>query len=91
MEIELDVFSGVPNPRWTLTDAEAEHVVSLLPASPLETPETESEGLGFRGFRLHNPERRSGLPEVVELGHGTGELAALLTAQAIHHGYAHLL
>ncbi|MCP3802763.1 hypothetical protein NLX83_26160 [Allokutzneria sp. A3M-2-11 16] len=87
MEIELDVFSGVPNPRWTLSGAEARRLVALLPA----TPEPEREGLGFRGFVLHNPEREFGLPDVVELGPGTGELAAFLTAQAIHHGYAHLL
>ncbi|WP_043811607.1 hypothetical protein [Allokutzneria albata] len=90
MEIELDVFSGVPNPRWTLSDAEARRLVSLLPATP-DAPGTERGGLGFRGFVLHNPERELGLPEVVDLGPGTGDLAAFLTAQAILHGYAHLL
>ena len=87
MEIELDVFSGVPNPRWQLSEAEARHLASLLPAER----EPARTGLGFRGFVLHNPERELDLPEVVDLGPGTGELAAFLTAQAVHHGYAHLL
>lgn len=51
MLVELDVFSGRPNPRWELDEQRSEqlrqleaHLTSALQA-PLEPP-----GLGYRGF-----------------------------------------
>ncbi|HTM44187.1 MAG TPA: hypothetical protein VL137_04485, partial [Polyangiaceae bacterium] len=35
VEIELDVFLGKPNPRWLLSRASAETLLSLLPAAPI--------------------------------------------------------
>ena len=49
-EVELDIFSGMPNPAWTLTNAEAESFVKQLAALP-ETPARDPRGnLGYRGF-----------------------------------------
>jgi len=50
-EIELDIFSGRPNPRWTLDSAEAKEFLTRLldrtvPMAPIHT----NEGLGYRGF-----------------------------------------
>jgi hypothetical protein len=50
-EIELDIFSGRPNPRWTLDADEGEEFLTRLldrtvPIAPLRS----SEGLGYRGF-----------------------------------------
>ncbi|MFB9908347.1 hypothetical protein [Allokutzneria oryzae] len=89
MEIELDVFSGIPNPRWPLSPEEAERLVALLP-TPLPSP-PRSGALGYRGFVLHTADREFGLPATVHLGRPTGALATQLIAQATQHGYAHLI
>src|SRR5262245_12000975 len=54
MKVELDAFSGRPNPQWRLTESEgaalARLIADLEPAatgSPSDPP-----GLGYRGFRL---------------------------------------
>ena len=54
MRVELDLFSGRPNPIWTLSQVEAESVrdtLAALPEAPGDTPATYS-GLGYRGFRV---------------------------------------
>jgi hypothetical protein len=49
-EVELDIFSGMPNPTWPLTDAEADSLVQQVRALP-HTAATELTGnLGYRGF-----------------------------------------
>ena len=54
MLVELDIFSGRPNPRWRLSDAEAARVRELIdalaPAPNSALP--EPPGLGYRGFRI---------------------------------------
>ncbi len=52
LEVELDIFSGVPNPRWNLTQAEVRDFVALaevgeVPAVPVDM---SPEGLGYRGM-----------------------------------------
>jgi hypothetical protein len=50
--VEVDVFSGVPNPEWTLDAASAARLTTLvshLTPAPNATPPPDS-GLGFRGF-----------------------------------------
>lgn len=50
-EIELDIFSGRPNPRWTLDAAEGkEFLTRLLDRAVPMAPISSSEGLGYRGF-----------------------------------------
>lgn len=51
MTVELDVFSGRENPRWTLTAQETARVEELLRGLP-GAPDAPPPGLGFRGFRL---------------------------------------
>lgn len=52
MLVELDVFSGRPNPRWELDELQSQRLLQIqnqLKASdrvPVEPP-----GLGYRGFR----------------------------------------
>jgi hypothetical protein len=54
MLVELDAFSGRPNPRWRLSDSEvaelARLIAGLAPASGGSSP--NPPGLGYRGFRL---------------------------------------
>ncbi|CAL9305092.1 hypothetical protein [Streptomyces sp. NPDC003090] len=56
LEVELDIFSGMPNPSWTLTDEEENQVLELLRSNPEQTSpvitEEEKFGLGYRGFLI---------------------------------------
>jgi hypothetical protein len=61
--IELDVFSGRPNPSWQLDDEARKKLVSLLGAlARAQTPAPEVPGLGYRGFTfgLGGPARAYG-------------------------------
>lgn len=50
VKVELDIFSGMPNPTWVLTNAEADSFVKQL-AALSRTSATELAGkLGYRGF-----------------------------------------
>jgi hypothetical protein len=49
-EVELDVFSGRPNPTWTLTGPEAEILERRLAALPRTAPCEVSGRLGYRGL-----------------------------------------
>ncbi len=54
LEIELDIFSGMPNPTWVLSTAQEGTLRDLLRAepsqiSPVATP-TKRLGLGYRGL-----------------------------------------
>jgi len=58
MRVELDLFSGRPNPSWELSEREASELGKLLERVTLRT-ECELPGLGYRGFVLHgDPPRR---------------------------------
>jgi hypothetical protein len=54
MWVELDIFSGRPNPRWVLSAAEEKSVTDLYenlpPGSGAAFP--ADAGLGYRGFRI---------------------------------------
>ena len=49
-EVELDIFSGMPNPVWILTDAEAASFVKKMAALSRTTATEISGKLGYRGF-----------------------------------------
>jgi hypothetical protein len=49
-EVELDIFSGMPNPTWILTDAEGESFVKRLAALGPSSSSGLSGNLGYRGF-----------------------------------------
>jgi len=49
-EVELDIFSGMPNPTWILTNAEADNFVKRLAALPPTSARELSGNLGYRGF-----------------------------------------
>ncbi|MBD2020140.1 hypothetical protein H6F43_08055 [Leptolyngbya sp. FACHB-36] len=51
MQVEVDVFSGRPNPQWTLTPPEADQLIQRVQALPSESGEGDvKEGLGYRGL-----------------------------------------
>ena len=49
-EVELDIFSGMPNPTWTLTDAEEDSFIKRLAALERSSSSELSGNLGYRGF-----------------------------------------
>lgn len=56
MQVELDVFSGRPNPQWALTSQEADQFIKLLQALPQHQGEASTpEGLGYRGLIVTQP------------------------------------
>ncbi|MCC6192751.1 MAG: hypothetical protein IT318_27335 [Anaerolineales bacterium] len=56
--VELDIFSGRPNPRWILSEAEEKELVNRILADPASIlPDTLGQArLGYRGFivRVHD-------------------------------------
>lgn len=49
-EVQLDIFSGMPNPTWILTNAEADSFEKQLAALPGTPPGELSGKLGYRGL-----------------------------------------
>ena len=49
-EVELDIFSGMPNPTWTLTDAEAATFTNVISTLPPASGTELSGSLGYRGM-----------------------------------------
>jgi len=54
MQIQVDIFSGRPNPAWEATPQEAEDIEAVLASLPVAAGDVPppSEQLGFRGFWL---------------------------------------
>lgn len=53
IEVELDIYSGRENPRWSLDSAQATRVVTLLRSEGRQMlPEPRRPALGYRGFVL---------------------------------------
>jgi hypothetical protein len=54
LEVELDVFSGMPNPTWTLSPRQEGTLYELLRAEPTQissvTAREQRFGLGYRGL-----------------------------------------
>lgn len=52
MLVELDIWSGRPNPRWELDASSVERLrVAQAGLEPAGGPPPEPPGLGYRGFR----------------------------------------
>lgn len=54
LEVELDIFSGMPNPKWVLTRREEGELAERIQAAPEQVSPAftneEQFGLGYRGF-----------------------------------------
>lgn len=61
IEVLLDIFSGRPNPRWTLSDEQVNDLQTRLRTLPEAKP-TTLPGLGYRGFIVTNPGNDPRLP-----------------------------
>jgi len=53
MRVEIDLFSGRPNPAWTLDGGEAHGLRAILAdLSQTSRRPPEPPGLGYRGFQV---------------------------------------
>lgn len=57
---ELDIFSGVPNPKWHLSKADAATLSSIVGRLPQASLPFPLKGLGYRGFWVRGIDSHSG-------------------------------
>lgn len=65
LEVELDIFSGMPNPKWTLSETEEKILLDMIISdptqiSPVHTQE-EQFGLGYRGLIVREVKKNGGI------------------------------
>jgi hypothetical protein len=53
MHIEIDVFSGRPNPTFDIGTPESEELEKLMTELPQVDANPPEPGLGYRGFIIH--------------------------------------
>lgn len=56
VEVVLGLYSGVPDPAWALTAAQADVLTEALDALEKVDEPPESGGLGYHGFTVNRPE-----------------------------------
>lgn len=53
IRVELDIFSGRPNPTWDLDPDDTQKILEILSTlAPSQFPPAKNDGLGYRGFVL---------------------------------------
>lgn len=72
MEVELDAFSGRPNPRWCLLPYQAREFTNKLQMLPRQHKRAASaeQGLGYRGFIVTGASDELGNYDVVVVSSG---------------------
>ncbi|RKH10766.1 hypothetical protein D7V97_12940 [Corallococcus sp. CA053C] len=64
LEVELDIFSGRPNPTWQLSEKEEKQLMDRVVAEPAQlsatSPSEEDFGLGYRGFVVRQIKQDNG-------------------------------
>jgi hypothetical protein len=74
MRIQLDAFSGRPNPTWSLNDEEAGEFLARFKAlKTSDSRRTPYDGLGYRGFKVagfQDYDEVTVWDEIVEASHG---------------------
>ena len=78
VEVELDIFSGMPNPTWNLTDAQAATLVQRLQSMPKAPAVTLSGRLGYRGFVVQVI--ADGETQMVQVQNGFAQISTGATA-----------
>jgi hypothetical protein len=54
VQVELDLYSGRPNPSWTLTADQTTTLDTMLAALSPSSAQPPEGGLGYRGFLVHD-------------------------------------
>jgi len=72
MIVTLDVFSGLPNPSWTLNEKEAGSLTERLAGKALPAASLAEDVLGYRGFVVmaasDDGAQKAALPEAFRVG-----------------------
>ncbi|HSJ71940.1 MAG TPA: hypothetical protein VLA29_09885 [Acidimicrobiia bacterium] len=55
VNVTLGLYSGVPDPSWTLTDGEAAALTNALDELPRTESTAPEGGLGYHGFTIARP------------------------------------
>jgi hypothetical protein len=100
VEVELDIFSGRPNPRWSLSGRRVTELEERL-AGLEPVPAAEPQGLGYRGLviRSKSGTQIRAFNSVVTVTHAHGKssfgdragLEKHLLDQADEHGFGDLV
>jgi hypothetical protein len=103
MRVELDAFSGRPNPTWDLAPDEAAEFSRLISGLPPSLRSVDEGNLGYRGFvvralgdspreiRVHNGVVRIAEGGHVREGEDTHRVESWLEEQARRRGYGDVL
>jgi len=96
MQVELDAFSGRPNPVWPLKDAQARELQALLDGAT-DAVAAPPAGLGYRGFviqpamqRVYAGTVQRGTQAFADTRDAEAWLIRLATAQGFGAVFAHL-
>ena len=57
IEVELDIFSGRPNPTWRLDSVAGDHLHDLIESSKPAASGHIANNLGYRGFAVRDGDR----------------------------------
>ena len=49
-DVEIDMFSGLPNPTWTLSDTQTASLLEMVAGLPQTESDAHSDNLGYRGM-----------------------------------------
>ena len=68
MHVILDIFSGMPNPNWDLSEQQRDEFLKKISTLPTTHKSQNDNGLGYRGFivedKLKQFEIKDGLVKV---------------------------
>jgi hypothetical protein len=71
VRVELDVFSGRPNPAWDLSPDEEAELARLIAGLPPSRRSLDEGGLGYRGFVIRaTTGAEARMPDEVRVHHG---------------------
>ena len=59
--VEVDVYSGRPNPTWTPVSSDAAQIITIIGKLPKSVPGVRNDNLGYRGMIV----RRGGVEWLV--------------------------
>ncbi len=53
-QVELDIFSGRPNPKWSLSSKDTKTLAAMIEKLPRTKSTSIFDGLGYRGFVVNS-------------------------------------
>ena len=86
MRVELQVYSGRPNPSWDLSAQDVAELARRMADLPRSHQPFVEGGLGYGGFVIWNPENAAGLPTTIKVFNAIGipEAAGIAAYHDVH-------